>query len=137
MVLTWLLYKTIHFNTSSIRYKGRKIRLLIADNFARQLVGLMYRNGISDGEGMLFIFGRSSGWGIWMQNMRFPIDIVWLDGGGKVIDIKRDAQPCRSIFNCETYRPRTDSRYVLELSSGGAARHGIGIGDRISLRPAK
>ncbi len=136
MVLPWLLYKMTHFKSKGIEYKGKTIRILIADNFARQLVGLMYRQGIGSDEGMLFIFGRESRWGIWMQNMKFPIDIVWLDRNGAVVDIKRYASPCRSVFECETYRPRANSKYVLELAAGGAKAYGIVIGGRVDLKSA-
>ncbi len=133
MVITWILYKLVRFNTSTITCHGKRIRVYIADNFAGQALGLMYRRGLERGEGMLLAFGRERRWGIWMANMRFGIDIIWLDGKGKVVDIKRNARPCTSLFNCKTHAPARDSKYVLELASGTASRYRIKAGDTIGI----
>ncbi len=82
---------------------------------------------------MLFTPDREARHGIWMLNMKFPIDILWLDGSGKVVDIAQNAKPCKSIFSCPTYRPKSDARYVLELPSGNAKRFGLREGAKVDL----
>lgn len=133
-MLSWLLYKTTAFRRVRARCRGMPVRLLIADTFATQLVGLMYRSGLGKGEGMLFVFGRESRWGIWMQNMKFPIDIIWLDKDWVVVGIKRNARPARSFLDVSVYRPRRAARYVLEFAAGFASRNRIRIGDAVQVR---
>ncbi|MEM3839105.1 MAG: DUF192 domain-containing protein [Candidatus Micrarchaeaceae archaeon] len=132
-MLAWLLYKTVKFKSMKIIFGGRKTNVFIADSFAKQLVGLMYRDSIDSDQGMLFIFGRDSKWGIWMAHMKFSIDIVWIGKDGTVVDLNESAKPCASIFDCKTYYPKAESRFVLELPAGNAKRMHIGIGSRIFL----
>ncbi len=137
MVINWIFYRLTSFKTSAVMCNGKRIKVFVADNFARQLVGLMYRESLKPDEGMLFVFGRESRWGIWMMDMRFSIDIVWMDRDGKVVNIKKDAQPCKSVLDCETHRPSKDSRYVLELAAGGVSRYRIKVGDSIRMGAAR
>ena len=133
-MITWLLYKFVRFPVSTIRCNGRTLKVFVADNPARQMLGLMHRQGLRSNEGMLFIFGNNSKWGIWMANMKFSIDIIWIDRTCTVVDIKKGAEPCNSIFNCKTFIPKTESKYVLEVNSGGASRYRIKKGDRLRFR---
>ncbi len=134
IMFTWLLYRTVRFSSSSVAVRGKKIKVLIADTFAKQMVGLMYRESLKGDEGMLFVFGRDSKWGIWMANMKFSIDIVWIGKDLRIVGIKKDAAPCVSIFNCQSYVPAADSRYVLELPAGSASRRKLAKGDKVTYQ---
>lgn len=81
----------------------------------------MYRKSIKDSEGMLFKFPFNHQWKIWMLNMKFPIDVIWLDERFKIVHIEKGMPPCRSIFTCKSFSPDRRSRYVLELKAGAAA----------------
>jgi hypothetical protein len=127
------MYKLARFKVSSMTVNGKRLDLRVADNFLTQSVGLMHSTPLKESEGMLFVFGRNGRWGIWMLNMGFSIDIVWLDSYGTVTSIMRDASPCRSMLTCPVHKPESASRYVLELHSGFAKEHGIKIGDRLTI----
>ena len=71
---------------------------------------------------MLFIFPHKGFHGIWMRNMRFPIDALWLDAGGTVVDLRENIRPCSSIFDCPQYVPKSETSYLIELSAGEAKR---------------
>lgn len=77
--------------------------------------GLSGRAGLGAGQGMLFIFESDGSWGIWMKNMRFAIDIIWVDSAGRVVTIAPAVSP-------ETYPkvfyPSLSARYVLEVPAG-------------------
>src|ERR687890_237382 len=68
--------------------------------------------------------------GLSIKDMKFPIDIIWLDNNGTVVYVKNNLQPCTTIFAflCPTYIPDKDSLYVLETSSGFSNKHSIKIG---------
>ncbi len=120
MCITKFLYNHTRFDTSYIKVNGRRLKIYKANSTSRMMIGLMYRPGLSKGEGMLFYPGNNARHGIWMQNMKFPIDIVWLSGEGRVVDIKERAAPCKSIFSCPTYKPEDNARYVLEIAAGAS-----------------
>ncbi|MEM3826974.1 MAG: DUF192 domain-containing protein [Candidatus Micrarchaeaceae archaeon] len=92
--------------------------VVVADSFVKKAIGLMYRKRLGRKDGMLFEFGRDGYYGIWMRNMLFPIDIVWLDSSGKVVDYVEDAAPCKGFFDCKVYKPCRKARYIIEANSG-------------------
>jgi len=102
----------------------------VADTLPKQIKGLMFRSGLKENEGMLFDFGSEGYHSIWMMNTSFPIDIIWINNG-KVVDIKKDAQPCGLI--CPSYGPKEPARYVLEVNANFTDKHKIKIGTRAEL----
>ncbi|MDE1850663.1 MAG: DUF192 domain-containing protein [Candidatus Micrarchaeota archaeon] len=130
-MLTKFLYHHIKFKSKKVKQGNHTLKIDLADSFAKQIVGLMYRKSIAQNEGILFTF-RSSGFQrIWMLNMNFAIDVVWADEAGKVVDIAKKLQPCKGMFGCEAYGPKTKAKYVLELKSGMSSRLGIKLGSSI------
>jgi hypothetical protein len=123
------LYKLLRprYRTVKVTFRGRAIRAYLADSSVKKMFGLMFRERLEDGMGMLFALGSESrmGAGIWMLNMRFSIDVVWMDRNGKVVDVAENLKPCTSMLRCRTYIPRSKAKYVLELNSGTARRLGI------------
>ena len=100
---------------------GRAYRVEIAATPESRAQGLMYRESLADGRGMLFLFPRPSVEGFWMKNCNFPIDIVWMDGDRKVIFVSAHTPPCGED-PCPTYGPKVESFYVLEIPDGAAAK---------------
>jgi uncharacterized membrane protein (UPF0127 family) len=117
-------YATVEIGNASVKAE-------IADTVDKQMKGLMSRDDLKENEGMLFIFNDYDYHAIWMMNMKFPIDIIWIKDG-KVVDLYRDAQPCG--LSCPTYFPKVTDNYILEVKSGFAERHNIGIGDSVKIK---
>ncbi len=92
--------------------------------------GLMYREGLCGNCGMLFMFKNSGNLEFWMKNMKFPIDIVFLDKDWKVVRIARDAPPCPEE-PCAVYSSQSMAKYVLELDANETIAHGIVVGSKI------
>ena len=84
----------------------------------------MYRSGLKPGEGMLFVFDREDIYPFWMKNMSFAIDILWLDGDKRVVDIRSSVPPC-TTDECAVYTPAAKAFYVLEIPAGDAERNKI------------
>ena len=94
-----------------------------------QAVGMMYRDSLPNGRGMLFFQTKPVQQAYWMHNCRIPLDIVWLDETKKVVEIVRDAPPCQKPEEqCPAYGGHKLAQYVLELNGGEAKRHGIAVG---------
>ncbi len=124
-----LIFGKLQYRTQIVTFRRRKFNLEIADTFRKLSVGLMEHDGIGKDQGMLFIFGESGRHGIWMLHMKFSIDILWLDGRGKVLHIVSSAPACKSMLNCKTYNPNVESRFVVEMKAGVAKRLKIKVGD--------
>jgi uncharacterized protein len=92
--------------------------------------GLSGRKEMEDNSGLLMVFQNDDYHGIWMKDMFFPIDILWLNQNLEVVYIKESVLP--ETFP-EVFRPKEKSRYVLEVSSGMVERFNISIGDKATL----
>lgn len=119
-----LLARNLRFETRPIWIKGKALKALVADTPRKMAVGLMFRRSMKPNECMLFVFPDYGTHPIWMRNMRFPIDILWLDDKRSVVELAESAKPT-SGFDFSSYRPRKPSRYVLELNAGFTRKNKI------------
>jgi len=99
----------------------------------QQIKGLAIRNDINEREGMLFIFQHPSRQSFWMKDMKFPIDIIWLNANRSVVYIVSYLEPCPVRGYCPGYLPDRDSLYVLETSAGFSQRHNVRVGTQIQF----
>jgi len=106
------------------------IRIVRAATPAERAQGLSGKDALSENEGMLFVFDRADYHAFWMKDMRFPLDIIWIDDNRVVVDMATHALP--SSFPA-SFVPVEPARYVLEVSAGFADRHKIRVGDRVEF----
>ncbi|MDO8483015.1 MAG: DUF192 domain-containing protein [bacterium] len=116
--------------TISLSIGQAGIKAFIADTGPLRQRGLGGRDVTSGDESMLFIFDSSALHGIWMKDMRFPIDIFWVDETMRVVFIKENVLP--SSYP-EVFRPISPTKYVLETVAGFAEKNQVKIGDEISF----
>lgn len=116
-----------------VRLRGHVYQTSIMRTEAEREQGLSGTDSLPDGQAMLFVFPNDSKWGMWMKDMQYPIDMVWLDRGKRVTYVVRNAQP--SSYPDTIYRPSVSSRYVIELPSGTIERTGIAEGNQATLPP--
>ncbi|HVS79909.1 MAG TPA: DUF192 domain-containing protein, partial [Candidatus Paceibacterota bacterium] len=90
------------------------------------------RASLAADAGLLFIFPQPDYIGIWMKDMNFPIDVIWLDSTMKVIYIVPNMTP---ESYPKVYTPTSPAAYVLEVNAGVAARENIKIGDQAKIIP--
>ena len=83
-------------------------------------------------EGMLFVFPTNGFHGIWMKDIRFPIDILWLAGDGRIIDARENISP--SSFP-EIFSPAEPARFVVELPSGAISTWKVKVGEQGVMSP--
>jgi len=88
--------------------------------------GLSGRADLKSGHGMLFVYDRPQPVGIWMKDMRFPLDIVWIRGG-RIVQIEKDAPPLDAAGPEKVYTASAD--LVLEVPAGFTTRQRIRVGD--------
>jgi len=133
-VLVFSLMQQGQTQTSMNDYEVRKITIgdvtldaEIADDSEKIEKGLMFREMLPENRGMLFIFEEERKYQFWMMNMKFNIDMIWLDANGKVVHIVEDAEPCIDAAHTSlcTFTPDEPAKYVLEVNSGFVQKHKI------------
>ena len=112
--------------------KGERFTVDLAETAEQQALGLMFREEMDDGHGMLFIFPVEAMRSFWMKNTRIPLDIFYFDGELKLVSVSENARPCKTR-SCPTYPSKGPARYVLELNAGKAAELGVKPGDVLEL----
>lgn len=105
----------------------------VMDEPAEHAKGLMGRSGLDETEGMLFIFEYSGEHLFWMKNMKFPIDMIFVDHELKIVHIEEKVPPCTQE-SCDVYGPKQDIKYVVEVISGFANMHDIKEGQKIFFK---
>ena len=96
--------------------------------------GLSYRELLPPGAGMLFVYPEERMRTFWMFEMRFPLDMVWIDGDCKVADISENVpapEPGMKDSELPLYSPRVPVRHVFEINAGESRQYGIDIGDKV------
>ena len=114
------------YKTSVVTIGGKTIHVQIADTAALQQLGLGFRNGLSEGYGMLFVFAKDAKYAFWMKDMHFSIDIIWIAADHAVVYIAPNVSPDSYPKN---FAPTRNSRYVLEVPAGFATTNDLKIGD--------
>lgn len=95
--------------------------------------GLSNRSQLAADHGMLFIFPESSRRSFWMKEMKFPIDIIWLQNG-EIVDIAPKIPPASVEEDSPvTYWPRLPANAVLEVNAGFCEKYGVKIGDKAEI----
>lgn len=115
-----------------VEVKGERFTVTIADDDQSRARGLMFVDELPDDQGMLFVFRREAPRAFWMRNTRIPLDIIYLNATLQVVDIIKNAKPCRSQ-RCPSYPSAKPAQYVLELNGGMSDRLGLEIGDSITV----
>ncbi len=109
---------------------GSVIRVEVADTPEKRRLGLARRDYLRAGWGMLFIFESRVPHRFWMKDMRFPIDIIWLDNH-RIIDLALNVNPPEKGKSPPVYIPRAPANFVLELSAGQASELGLVLGQQL------
>ncbi len=120
-------------NNKKICFKEICVNVEIVDSEDSRARGLMFREVLPEKSGMLFIFPGDGVYSFWMKNTLIPLDIIWLDNDFKVVHIKSFVPPCRS-FDCPSYNPGLEARYVLEVNAGFSLFNRIEINDKAKLK---
>lgn len=116
--------------TKNVKINGIDFQVEVAQTDEARARGLMYRQALAPGHGMLFVFPQQERLApFWMKNTYFPLDVIWVNHAGTVVSIFENAQP-QSERLMTSFRP---ARYVIELPAGTVRQHKIIVGDRVQL----
>jgi hypothetical protein len=90
--------------------------------------GLMYRNELAEGKGMLFDFSPEQEVSMWMKNTYIPLDMIFIRADGRILRIAENTEPLSTAI----IPSRGLAKAVLEVIGGTAQKYGIQPGDRVA-----
>ena len=112
---------TVYLGSDSVRAEVAR-----TDNQRQQ--GLMNRDSLPTGHGMLFIYDRPHRLEFWMKDTTIPLSIAFIDGQGRIVGIQQMEPESETI-----HRSRYRAIMALEMRQGWFQEHGIRRGDRVGL----
>ena len=118
-----------------VELAGQRYVVEVADDDEERARGLMFRDSLAEGHGMLFIHDHEERQAYWMKNTRIPLDILYFDASLQLVTQQRDVPPCSAGDRCPPYPSRAPALYVLELNAGEARRLGLEDGSLLELGP--
>lgn len=113
----------------AIKLSDVPINAELAESMPDQVRGFSGRDCMADGSGMLFVYQSEDRRCFWMKDMKFSIDIIWLDDEQVISRIDAGVDP-------STYPEQSfchESRLVLEVPAGFSDVHKISPGDKLEL----
>lgn len=113
-----------------VHIAGIPIRVDIADTESARKQGLSGRAGLEEARGMLFVFDEPGYHGMWMKDMQFPIDVVWVSEDLRVVEVVHRLDPDTYP---QIFEPPQPAKYMIETKVNFTETFGIQVGDSVRL----
>lgn len=128
LLLTFILSR----KSTKVTVGGQTFSVKVAKTDKEKQVGLSETKKLDKNKGMLFIFDNPDYYAFWMKNMKFPIDIIYINGD-KVTYVVHSA-PAPTGSNLPIYQPNEKSDKVLEINSGLSKTYNIKAGSPVKIQ---
>ena len=106
-----------------------RLDTLLAASREQRARGLMFVRQMPADAGMIFIYREQRSLSMWMKNTLIPLDIVFADQQGVIINIATKTVP----LSLKSIRSTAPAAMVLELNDGQAAKFGLGAGHQLHV----
>jgi uncharacterized protein len=110
----------------------KSIDIEIADNEYERQLGLMFREKLSEQQGMLFIFPYQTMQSFWMRNTMISLDIMFVNNQKKIVTIHKGTE----ILSDQSYPSTQPAVYVVEVVAGFTDKYNIVVGDSVNWTSA-
>jgi uncharacterized membrane protein (UPF0127 family) len=120
--------------TTKITVGYQELTVEIADTPLLRTRGLSYREALAPGTGMLFVFSEPLPLSFWMYEMRFCLDIIWIENG-QIVGAAESVCPVADRHSTDTpaYSSPSAVSYVLEVPAGWMDEHGFDVGTPVKI----
>jgi uncharacterized membrane protein (UPF0127 family) len=112
--------------TFPLKIKGHAVRAELANTEQTRRTGLMFRDGLPENSGMLFVYERDESYAMWMKNTYLPLSVAFIDRHGVILNIE-DMEP----QTLDSHASAGAARYSLEMNQGWFSKRGIKKGDKV------
>jgi len=135
LALSWAFAACAPAPATTVVVSGNRgeltVRAEVAATPEARRKGLMWRNRLSETEGMLFVFPAEQTLSFWMKNTPVALDIIFISEASRVVSVMPNTRP----YSAQPVLSGAPARYVLEVAAGLTTEHGIGPGNRVKLPP--
>ena len=119
--------------TTSAQIGSLTYNLELAQTNNQRIQGLSGRDLLQPQQGLMLTYRQAADHGIWMKDMRFALDIIWLDTNRRVIGLAQEVQPDSYP---QVYRADQASQFIIEIGAGQVERAGLKLADKVKFSQA-
>lgn len=123
-------WREVYPVTRSILIADVEVEASVADSLSERIEGLSNTPFLPENVVKLFAFGVAGSHSIWMKDMNYAIDILWLAEDGTIVHIEENVSP--DTFP-ESFSSPAPAWFVVEASAGFVAKHSVSVGDDVVL----
>ncbi|MBP7832809.1 MAG: DUF192 domain-containing protein [Candidatus Levybacteria bacterium] len=135
-LINFSLPGTNNSSTPTAKIGNKTYTVVLAKTDKEKEQGLSGKNNLPANTGYLFVFAEKGNYGFWMNGMKFPIDIVFINDN-KVVDVVENA-PAPSTGQAPAtlpiYKPSEPVNYVLEIAANEVSKNNIKKGDTVEFK---
>lgn len=117
---------SVYNEKTFLRLPEKTVELTVVATSEARTRGLGGQESLLEDTAMLFVFDDLDKYGIWMKDMKFSIDILWLDDKGRIVHIEKSVSP-------DTYPkvffPPEKSLFIIEANAGFAQKNKLVVGN--------
>lgn len=113
-----------------VKVAGHALRVEVAATVEQRMKGLMFREKLGAGDGMLFVFDEPGYHAMWMKNTPLPLSVAFVDGAGAILNIL-DMEP----HTLDQHAAAGPAVYAIETNKGWFAKRRIKAGDKVTGLP--
>jgi uncharacterized membrane protein (UPF0127 family) len=106
------------------------VKASVADSLPERIQGLSNTPYLPEGIVKLFAFGAEGEHSIWMKDMNYDLDIIWVSKAGSIVHIEENVSPATFPESFSSPKP---AWYVIEANAGFVASSSIKRGDSVSV----
>jgi len=118
---------------SKVTIDNHTFLIEVATTSAQQQQGLSGRASLPQNQGMLFIFKTPDRYPFWMKDMRFPLDMIFINDNKIVTIFQNVPTPVQGKTNLPVYAPSLPANQVLEINAGTAKQFDFKKGDTVKV----
>ena len=113
------------------------VQASVADSVTERIEGLSGTPFLPENVVKLFVFNREGEHAIWMKDMNYPLDILWVAEEGEIVHIEENVSP--DTYSAEnprasrSYQSPVPAWFVIEANAGFVASNTIAVGDKVVL----
>lgn len=116
----------------TVTINGYNLQVAVADSREEQEIGLSETESLPQDQGMIFLFEKPGFYFFWMNNMKLPIDIIYIKND-KIVTIQTNVQPVKESENPAIYTSTEPSDKVLEIQAGLSEKYNFKKGDIVKI----
>jgi uncharacterized membrane protein (UPF0127 family) len=120
----------IYPDTRTMEISSTSVKVSIARTATERIQGLSNTPYLPESVVKFFIFDGTGFHSIWMKDMKYSIDIIWVDKKKTIVHIEKNVSPDSYP---ESFTTEVPSLYVIETAAGFVDKNEIKLGDTVTI----